>query len=116
MAAGPFDAKRKVYKKSTIGMTRRLADENEWNEDVLERRADDLTRRVLDRWPWPEQSDGSTELPSRSATLRWRIEDGSWRPENAASQMVLNVAAALLSRDPANAERLSGEAIRPMCT
>ena len=32
-------------------------------------------------------------------------------PENAASQMVLNVAGALLSRDPANAGRLSGEAI-----
>ena len=33
-------------------------------------------------------------------------------PESAASQMVLNVAAALLSRDPTNAQRLSGESIR----
>ena len=111
MAADPFDAKRKVYGNSAVGMTRRLANENEWNEDALERRADDLTRRVLHRWPWPEQRDGSTEHQDRSAALRWRIEDGPWRPENAASQMVLNVAGALLSRDPANAGRLSGEAI-----
>ena len=111
MAANPFDEKRKVYEKSAIGMTRCLADENEWNEYALERRADDLTRGVLHRWPWPEQSDGSMEHQSRSAPLRWRIEDGSWRPEKAASQMLLNVAGALLSRDPANAGRLSGEAI-----
>ena len=111
MAADSFNEKRTVYGKSTIGMTRRLADENEWNEDALVRRADDLTRRVLHRWPWPEQSGGSTERQNRSATFRWRIEDGPWRPETAASQMVLNVAGALLSRDPANAGRLSGEAI-----
>ena len=112
MAADPFHKKRKVYRNSAIGMTRRLADEHEWHEDALERRAEDITRRVLHRWPWPEQSDGSTEHQNRSATLRWRIDDGPWHPENAASQMVLNVAGALLSRDPANAGRLSGEAIR----
>ena len=111
MAADPIDKKRTVYGNSAIGMTRRLVNENEWNEDALELRAVDLTRRVLDRWPWPEQTDGFTEHQTRSALLSWRIEDGPWRPENAASQMVLNVAGALLSRDPANAEKLSGEAI-----
>ena len=46
-------------------------------------------------------------------SLRWRIGDGLWHGETTAAQMIQNVAAALLSLDPRNAERLSGEAIRP---
>ena len=111
MAAGPFHEKREVYGTSTMQLTRRLAGETEWDEAALERRAEDLTRRVLRRWPWLEQSAGPTGHPNRSASLRWRIEGGPWHAENAASQMVLNVAGALLSRDPANAGRLSGETI-----
>ena len=111
MGAGSFDAKRTVYRDSSIGMTRRLADEDEWNEEALERRADDLARRALSRWPWHDQLASARETQDRSAGLRWRIEGGPWHTENAASQMVLNVAGALLSRNPANAERLSGEAI-----
>ena len=105
LAAHPFAEKRKVYRDSPIGMTRRIAEENEWNEQALERRAADLTRWVLDRWPWPEQAILS------DAALRWHIEGGPWHTENVASQMVLNVAGALLSRDPTNAGRLSGTAI-----
>ena len=105
LAAHPFAEKRKVYRDSPIGMTRRIAEENEWNEEALERRAADLTRWVLDRWPWPEQA-----IPP-DAALRWRIEGGPWNTETAASQTVLNVAAALLSRDRANASKLSGDAI-----
>ena len=111
MGTGTFAAKCEVYRKSSIGITRSLADETEWNEEALERRAEFLLRRALDRWPWPEQPAPVRETESPSARLRWRIEDGSWHAESAASQMVLNVAAALLSRDPANAQRLSGEAI-----
>ena len=113
MGAGTFAAKRAVYCKSPIGMTSRLADEAEWDQAALERRAEDLARRAFNRWPWQDQASASTEADSRSARLWWRIEGGSWHSESAASQMVLNVAAALLSRDPANAERLSGEAIGP---
>ena len=111
MGASTFAAKREVYRKSSIGMTRSLAEENEWDEATLERRAEDLARRALDRWPWADQPTPRREAPGHSARLRWRIADGSWNNEAAASQMVLNVAAALLSRDPANARRLSGEAI-----
>lgn len=111
MAAGLFHEKRKVYAKSAVAMTRRLADEDEWGEDALERRADDLTRRILHRWPWPEDNPSVHE--DHSATLKWRIAEGPWQSESAASQMVLKVAGALLSLDPANAGRLSGEAIRP---
>ena len=108
MGVAQFREKRKVYRKSAIGMTRRLADENEWNEDALERRAEDLAARALRRWPWPDQGVEPTDSPSRQAPLRWRIDDGPWHLEEAASQMVLNVAGALLSRDPENAQRLSG--------
>ena len=112
MAADPFDEKREVYRNSTMKLTRRLADENEWNGDSLERRAEDLTRRVLNRWPWSESADGDDPPQRDSATLRWRLEGGPWRTEHAASQMVLNVAGALLSRESENAKRLSGEAIQ----
>ena len=111
MGAGTFDTKRTVYRNSSIRMTRRLADEREWDEEALERRAEDLTRRALSRWPWHEEAPAAREAPSRSAGLRWRIEGGPWHTESAASQMVLNVAGALLGRDPTNAKRLSGEAI-----
>ena len=111
MGAGSFAAKREVYGKSPIGMTSRLADEDEWDEAALERRAEDLAQRALGRWPWHDQGATTREATRPSARLRWRIEDGDWHSENAASQMVLNVAAALLSRDPENVERLSGEAI-----
>ena len=110
MGANTFDAKREVYRNSSIGMTRLIADESEWNEAALERRAEDLARRVLAHWPWGDLS-ARRDATVDSARLRWRIGDGPWRSEDAASQMVLNVAAELLNQDPANARRLSGEAI-----
>ena len=111
MGTGTFNAKREVYRNSSIGITRCLADEMEWNEEALERRAEELARRALDRWPWPEQPAPARPSESPSTKLRWRIEGGPWQIESAASQMVSNVAATLLSRAPANAQRLSGEAI-----
>ena len=111
MGTGTFAAKCEVYRESSIGITRSLANETEWNEDALERRAEYLAGRALDRWPWVDQTAPARETESPSTGLRWRIEDGAWRSESAASQMVLNVAAALLSRSPANAQRLSGVAI-----
>ena len=111
MGANTFAAKREVYRKSSIGMTRHIAGEREWDESALERRADDLARRALARWPWADLSAPRHESVAHSARLRWRIGDGPWRSEDAASQMVLNVAAELLDRDPANAGKLAGEAI-----
>ena len=111
MGTGTFNAKREVYRKSSIGITRSLADETEWNEEALARRADELARRALERWPWPEQPALAHTPESPPTRLRWRIEGGPWQIESAASQMVSNVAATLLSRAPANAQRLSGEAI-----
>ena len=111
MGAGTFAAKREVYRNSSIGITRSLADESKWDEAALERRAEELARRSLERWPWPEESAVAHDAARQSAMLRWRIEDGPWHTEDAASQMVLNVAAAMLSRDSGNAVRLSGEAI-----
>ena len=111
MGAGAFAAKQEVYRKSPIGMTSRLADEDEWDEAALERRAEDLAQRALSRWPWYDSTSTTGEANRPSASLRWHIEDDPWRSEHVASQMVLNVAAALLTRDPANAERLSGDAV-----
>ena len=106
-----FNAKREMYKRSAIGITRRLAQENTWDEEALERSAEELTLRALDCWPWQDQGADKRDTQARDSGLRWRIEESPWRTESAASDMVLNVAATLLDRDPANAERLSGEAV-----
>lgn len=111
LGAKTFSAKRKIYGKSSIGLTRELESEEAWDESTLVQRAENLAQLALKRWPWAERPSGSLEAPRDSAKLRWRVEDGSWRTETAASQMVLNVAAALLDRDPENVQRLSGEAI-----
>ena len=111
MGTGTFAAKREIYRKSSIGITRSLASESNWNEEALERRAEFLAGKALDRWPWPEQPAPARETQGSSTRLRWRIEDDVWHAEGTASQMVLNVAAALLTLDPINAQRLSGEAL-----
>ena len=111
MGTARFRRKREVYKKSAIGMTQRLAEEDEWNEDALERRAEDLAARVLRRWPWTDQGVEQPGGPAGQSTLQWRIDDGPWHSEQAASQMVLNVVGELLSRDPENAQRLSGDSL-----
>jgi len=109
MGAGTFVAKREVYADSTIGMTRRVANESTWNEEALDRRALDLAERVLDRWPWKDRRQAPSE--AGSVPLKWRITNGRWRGESTATRMVLNVAGALLTLDPGNAARLSGDAI-----
>lgn len=111
MSDGTFDEKRTYYAESSIGMTRRLAREDKWTVEELELRANDLAERILKRWPWQEIGMDASREQRSSPKLKWRLEDGPWRPEPSAAQMVLNVAAALLTRDPANAEKLSGEEI-----
>ena len=111
MGTRTFAGKRQMYHQSSIIITRILAEDTEWNEEAMERRAEFLAERILARWPWPEPAPGA--VPDRSSSLRWRIEDGPWHAETAASRMVLNVAAALLGMDPGHARELSGEAIRP---
>ena len=111
MGAGTFEAKCHLYRKSSIAMTRRIAEESDWNQMVLERRAEEIAQSALERWPWNDPDAPTTRLQVDSTQLQWRIEDGAWQEESSAAQMVLYVAATLLSRDSANAERLSGEAL-----
>ena len=110
LGARPFAEKRRMYEQSPIGMTRRLAREESWDEEALERRAEDLAERALDRWPWCDPNR-PTDSESHDQ-LEWRIGDGAWRRENTAAAIVLHVAAALLDADPANVEHLSGKAIK----
>ena len=111
MGAISFTEKQAVYRRSTIGMTRRLADENAWNEEVLSRRSGCIAGQVLVRWPWSDDVIESTESPGVTGAFRWRIEEGPWRNESSASQLILNVASALLSLDSAHADKLAGVAI-----
>lgn len=111
MGARSFKEKKDIYERSAVGITRLIAQENTWDEEALEGRAEMLTRKALDCWPWQDRGADERDTKGRDTGLRWRIEEGPWHTESAASQMTLNIAAALLDRDPANAERLSGETI-----
>ena len=111
MGARSFKEKKDIYERSAIGITRLIAQENIWDEEALEGRAEMLTRKALECWPWQDRGVDERDTKGRDTGLRWRIEEGPWHTESAASQMTLNIAAALLDRDPANAERLSGETI-----
>ncbi len=112
LGTGTFEEKRSIYEGSAIGLTREIAAEDQWDRRALERRADALAKRVLRRWPWQGRSleTGSSDVATTDTAgpLEWRVEGGPWHAEESASQMVLNVAGALLDRDPENAERLSG--------
>ena len=55
---GSFDEKKKWYRKSPIGMTKRLGDETDWDEAALVRRSEDLAEQAIRVWPWEH---GSTE-------------------------------------------------------
>ena len=108
LGAKPFEEKREIMERSGVLLTRVIADADAWNEAALERRAEDLADRVLRLWPWSDPDAHARSTPAGTWRMRWRIDGGDWHEERAASQMVLNVAGALLSRDPKNADRLRG--------
>ena len=100
-----FGKKKKVYARSPIHLTRSLDRFDSWDEEALDRRADDLASKILKLWPWIDQGLS----PASSRPLTWRINDGEWHSEELASDMVLNVASALLSMNPENRMKLSGD-------
>ncbi|MDE0443559.1 MAG: DUF262 domain-containing HNH endonuclease family protein [Gammaproteobacteria bacterium] len=100
----PFVEKADIYRDSPIGMTRRVASEAEWNEEALERRAEQLASEALNLWPW----ESASQTASEQTPFKWRIDGGEWRMADTGSGLVLDVAAALLAQDPQNVERLSG--------
>ena len=111
MGTKVFSAKKKAYRKSPIGMTRRLADIDSWDEAALEQRAVDFTDQVLSLWPWSISEQGQQEKFGNGDTLKWRIDAGNWHFEDIASQMTLNVAGMLIAQNPTNAQKLSGETL-----
>ena len=108
-----FDVKRGDYGRSPILMNQRIADADAWGETEIEGRAEDLTNRILARWPWndPEAGARANRQSSQAAEYRWKLADGAEHVDVGTSQFTLNVAAALLDLDPENVKRLSGSAI-----
>ena len=51
---------KKVYKESSVKMTRRLATEDTWNESAIVRRADELGELALCLWPWATGGSDAT--------------------------------------------------------
>jgi len=47
-----FDKKKEWYRRSPIGLTKRLGEQTCWNESVLVRISDDLAERAIAVWPW----------------------------------------------------------------
>ena len=98
-----FEKKKRVYEKSPLAITRKLANETRWNEESLDRRARELSSRICSLWPWED-------LPQESllqSGLRWRIDDGEWNNVTKGSDLVLQIASSLLSLDSRNREKLS---------
>ena len=111
MGAKPFAEKRATMERSGVLLTRQIAQEESWDEAVLKQRAEELADRALGLWPWSDP-DAPPHTPLGSPwRMRWRIDGGGWHEETHASQVVLNVAGALLDHDSSNAERLRGEAL-----
>ena len=106
LGAKSFEEKCEIMERSGIQITRRIADEEAWNEEVLERRAKDIADWALALWPWSDTDVLTDGTQSGTWEMRWRIEGGDWNEESASSQMVLNIAGALISRDLKNADRL----------
>ena len=51
--------------RSGVLLTRRIADEDMWNEAALERRAEDLADRSLSLWHWSDPEADAPWVPSR---------------------------------------------------
>ena len=57
----PFSAKKEGYRKSQIGLTRRLSEQTDWDEAVLVHRSVELAERAIRVWPWESGSLEPTE-------------------------------------------------------
>ena len=88
-------------------MTRRVAHEAEWNEEALERRAEQLAGEALNLWPW--QAAGQTA--SKQTPFRWRVDGGEWRFADTGSGLILDVVSVLVAHDPDNVAKLSGNTL-----
>ncbi|MYE23150.1 MAG: DUF262 domain-containing protein [Gammaproteobacteria bacterium] len=104
LAAKPFQDKAAIYKDSSVKMTQRVADEPKWDEEALERRAEQLASNALKLWPW----EAAGQTAPEQAPFKWRVGSGEWHSADTGTGLVLNVASALLAHDPHNVERLSG--------
>ncbi len=93
--------KRRYFRESGVPDNRRIAKEDMWNQDAMERRASRLSRSFLEMWPWEDQG------PSKGK-LAWRFKGEEWREEATIKGALLNVAAALIDSDDGNGERLCG--------
>ena len=51
-----FEKKKMIYLKSSVLMTRRLANLDNWDEAAIKRRADELAQEALSLWPWTSDS------------------------------------------------------------
>ena len=111
LGAKPFKAKKEIYRDSGIQMTRRIAEKEEWDEDAIERRAEELAEKALNLWPWPDQASFIPTESARSSNFKWRMSGKPWMYESVGAQLVFKVAAALLDENPGNAEKLSGDAL-----
>ena len=47
-----FEKKKQLYEKSSVLMTRRLAELPKWDEAAIKQRAKELARHALRLWPW----------------------------------------------------------------
>jgi len=87
-----YAKKCKDYTNSGVTITRNLPrDYKSWREENIEERVNELTKLVLERWPWENIT---------RAKARWRIGRNEWRNEKRYTDLLLSVISDLLTISP----------------
>lgn len=57
-----FQIKKGIYANSPIKFTRRISKFDEWNENAISQRTEEISEKVLQLWPWQNDNQGSGDV------------------------------------------------------
>ena len=98
-----YAEKRDLYKKSTVMITRNLAEKyNEWTEKEINERVDELTSLMVQFFPWENAT---------RAIVRWRVGPSDWKNEQKYNGLLLNFIAELLDISNDHGAQLMGDRV-----
>ncbi|MCY4000072.1 MAG: DUF262 domain-containing protein [Bacteroidetes bacterium] len=93
-----------LYKKSTVMITRNLAEKYiDWTEKEINERVDELTNLMVKFFPWENAT---------RAVLRWRMGTNDWKNEQKFNGLLLNFIAELLDMPEDHGAQLVGDRVR----
>ena len=108
LGADSFQLKKREYRKSSITMTREIANEQNWNAGAISRRADNLCDRVLGYWYWEDEGTSTQIVKNFDPAFSWQIDGSNPQTANSGTELVVLVVKTLLDIDQTNANKLTG--------